>query len=149
MIGSATPWLARMSAAGVAAPSGAGTSTANGDYGEVRTVDELITPERDAALRRAALRHAAGMLHVSLVEWDAGEYFPDEAEEDRVREEVERIADELRARALIGTRRPCSVCGFPYLVRKDGAVGRHAGTDEAGFSTGERCAGVGRPPRSN
>lgn len=111
-------------------------------------MDELITPERGAGIRRAALRHAAGMIRVSLVEWDASEYFPDAAEEELLREEVERIADELRARALVGTRRPCSVCGFRYLVRTGGVVGRHHGVDEAGFSTGERCPGVGEPPRT-
>ena len=99
-------------------------------------------------LKRAALRHAAGMLYVELAGWDPDHYFPNEAERDLVHEEVQRIADELRARSLVGTRRPCSVCGFGYLVRQDGTVGRHVGTDEAGFSTGERCEGVGRPPRT-
>ncbi|MER7487990.1 hypothetical protein ABTY20_19190 [Streptomyces sp. NPDC126497] len=111
-------------------------------------VHELITPERHEVLKRAALRHAAGMLHVALTGWDPDHYFPDEAERDLVQEEVQKIADELRARAAVGARRPCSVCGFPYLVRKGGVLGRHVGTDAAGFSTGERCPGVGRPPRA-
>jgi hypothetical protein len=57
--------------------------------------------------------------------------------------------EEIKARAIVGTRRPCSVCGFRYLVRTGGVVGRHHGVDAAGFSTGERCPGVGKPPRTS
>lgn len=100
-------------------------------------------------LRRAAARHAGMILTTALrAGWDPDHYFPNEAERDLILEEVERIADELRARALVGTRRPCSVCGFRHLVRTGGVVGRHVGTDAAGFSTGEKCPGVGRSPRS-
>lgn len=111
-------------------------------------MDELITPERGKELRRAAAHHAGMILTTALrAGWDPDHYFPDEAERDLVLEEVERIAEEIKARALVGTRRPCSVCGFPYRVRKDGAVGRHNGVTPNGFASGERCPGVGRPPR--
>jgi hypothetical protein len=112
-------------------------------------MDELITPGRAKEIRRTAT-HQAGMILVTALRagWDPEHYFPDEAERDLVLEEVERIAGELLARALVGTRRPCSVCGFPYLVRKGGVIGHHVGTDAAGFSTGRWCDGVGEPPRT-
>jgi hypothetical protein len=113
--------------------------------------EPLIHPDRGAEIRRAAARHAAGMLMISLSEWDPQKYNPDsarnDAEEQLLRDEVERIANELRARALVGTRQPCSVCEFPHTVRADGTIRRHNGVTLAGFSTGTRCDGVGRPPR--
>ena len=41
---------------------------------------------------------------------------------------------------------PCSVCSRRTYVRRDGAIGYHAGTEknQAGFRT--QCAGVGQPP---
>lgn len=66
----------------------------------------LITPERAKEIRRAAARHAAGMLLVSLSEWAPREYAPNdarnEAEEELLREEVERISEELRVRSIAG-----------------------------------------------
>lgn len=113
-------------------------------------MDELITPERGKELRRAAAHHA-GMLIITALKagFDPEHYFPDEAERDLVLEEIERIGNEIKVRSVVGTRRPCSVCGFPYLVRKGGVIGRHVGVDPAGFSSGERCPGVGEPPRTN
>ncbi|MGY5634204.1 hypothetical protein ACW7N6_38330 [Streptomyces sp. UC1A3] len=116
-------------------------------------MDDLIPPERAKEIRRAALRHASGMLKVSLGEWDPQTYNPEsarnDAEEELLREAVEQIADELRARSLVGTYRACSVCGLSYLVRKGGVIGHHVGMDAAGFSTGERCDGAGQPPRAD
>lgn len=111
----------------------------------------LITPQRAKEIKRAAARHAAGMIHVSLVEWAPREYAEhdarNDAEEELLREEVERIADEIRARAFAGTTQRCGECGFPYRVKADGTVHRHTGVSPSGFSTGEPCRGVGRPPR--
>ncbi|MGR3875736.1 hypothetical protein ACUXZZ_45205 (plasmid) [Streptomyces graminifolii] len=111
----------------------------------------LIHPDRAKQIRRAAARHAAGMLMVSLSEWNPRKYNPDsarnDAEEELLREEVERIANELRARALVGSLQPCSVCGFPYTVRANGTIRRHNGVSPAGFSSGTDCDGVGEPPR--
>lgn len=61
----------------------------------------------------------------------------------------ERIGEEIKARAIVGTSRPCGSCGFPYVVRADGMMRFHHGVDAAGFSTGERCPGVGKPPRTS
>lgn len=114
--------------------------------------DELVTPERAKEIKRAAARHAAGMLLVSLGEWAPQQYAPhdarDDAEEELLRDEIERIAAELRARARVGTSQPCSYCNLPYRIKADGTVGHHFGMDRAGFSTGERCPGVGKPPRT-
>lgn len=117
------------------------------------TTNELITPQRAKEIRRAAARHAAGMILVSLVEWAPQEYAEhdarNDAEEALLREEVGCIADEIRARALVGTPQPCGSCGFPYTVRTDGTMHFHHGVTPAGFSSGERCPGVGEPPRAN
>ncbi|WNI31470.1 hypothetical protein [Streptomyces sp. ITFR-6] len=43
-------------------------------------------------------------------------------------------------------RGECPVCGLDYQLTKDGILGRHNGMTAAGFSTGERCLGVGEPP---
>ncbi|MGW7786009.1 hypothetical protein [Streptomyces tricolor] len=111
-------------------------------------MNKLITPERAKELRRAAARHAGGMILVSLVEWDPTEYFPNEAERDLVLEEVERIGNEIKARALVGTTQRCGECNLPYRVKADGTMHRHTGVTAAGFSTGEPCPGVGKPPAS-
>ncbi|MFD6553754.1 hypothetical protein [Streptomyces sp. NPDC058398] len=108
----------------------------------------LITPTRAKELRRAAARHAGGMILVSLVEWDPSEYFPNEGERDLVLDEVERIAHEIKARAIVGTSQPCGECGFPYRVKSDGTMHRHTGVSPSGFSTGKPCPGVGKPPRT-
>jgi hypothetical protein len=112
---------------------------------------ELITPERAKEIKRAAARHAAGMLTVSLTEWDPQKYNPElarnDAEEELLREEVEQIAAEIRARAIAGTTQRCAECGFPYRVKADGTMHRHTGVSSSGFSTGEPCPGVGKPPR--
>ncbi|MFB7592382.1 hypothetical protein [Streptomyces sp. NPDC056169] len=113
-------------------------------------MSDLIAPDRAAEIRRAAARHAAGMLHVSLTEWAPREYAPNDArtdaEEELLREEIGWIADELKARAVVGTRQPCAVCGLPYLVKANGLIGRHNGMDAAGFSTGRTCSGYNRRP---
>lgn len=112
---------------------------------------ELITPGRAKEIKRAAARHAAGMIFVSLGEWDPQRYNPEsarnDAEEELLREEVERIADEIRARAIAGTSQPCSYCGIPYRIKTDGTVHHHNGVAPNGFSSGEPCPGVGKPPR--
>ncbi|MFF1284370.1 hypothetical protein ACFVY4_26960 [Streptomyces sp. NPDC058299] len=112
---------------------------------------DLITPARAADIRRAAARHAAGMLLVSLGEWAPQQYAPhdarNDAEEELLREEVERIAAELRARSIVGTYQVCAGCGFSYRVITGGVLRYHHGIDPAGFSSGERCEGVGEPPR--
>lgn len=88
---------------------------------------------------------------VSLSEWAPQKFNPEsarnDAEEALLREEIERIADEIKARAIVGTPQPCGSCGFPYLVKTDGTMHFHHGVDAAGFSSGERCPGVGEPPR--
>lgn len=113
--------------------------------------DELITPDRAKEIKRAAARHAGGMLMVSLSEWEPRKYNPEsarsDAEEELLRDEVERIADELKARALVGTSQPCGYCNLSFRIKGDGTVGHHFGMDSAGFSSGERCPGVGKPPR--
>jgi hypothetical protein len=113
-------------------------------------MESLIHPARGEEIKRAAARHAAGMIFVSLGEWDPQRYNPEsarnDAEEELLREEVERIAAELRARAIVGTRQSCSVCGFPYQVIAGGVLRHHFGVTAAGFSSGERCDGAGEPP---
>ncbi|MFE1348167.1 hypothetical protein [Streptomyces sp. NPDC058757] len=103
-----------------------------------------------AEIRRAAAHHAAGMLNVALTEWPPrGHALGDtrsDAEEELLREEIAWIADELKARAVIGTRQPCAVCGLPYLVKANGFIGHHHGMDAAGFSTGRTCPGYNRRP---
>lgn len=112
---------------------------------------ELITPDRAKEIRRAALRHAGGMLMVSLSEWEPRKYNPDSArdaaEEEPLREEVERIADELKARAIVGTSQPCVECNRSFRIKADGTVGHHDGISFSGYASGERCPGVGKPPR--
>ncbi|MFE3123714.1 hypothetical protein ACFXHD_09865 [Streptomyces hydrogenans] len=111
---------------------------------------DLITPDRAAEIRRAAARHAAGMLNVSLTEWAPREYAPDDARTDAegelLREEISHIADELKVRAVIGTYQRCAACGMPRRVTAVGLIGHHPGTDEAGSFTGGACAGAGRRP---
>ena len=108
----------------------------------------LITPERAKEIRRAAARHAGMMILVSVGEWEPREYVRTDAERDLLIEEVERIGQEIKARALAGTSRPCSRCGFSYQVKSNGTLRRHVGVDPAGFSSGETCPGAGKPPRS-
>ncbi|WP_037616355.1 hypothetical protein [Streptomyces aureus] len=109
----------------------------------------LITPGRAADIRRAAHHHAAGMLMVSLGEWEPQKYNPEsasnDAEEELLREEVERIAGELRTRALVGTHANCGACDRPYTVKGDGTIRRHFGLTAAGFSTGNPCPGADKP----
>jgi hypothetical protein len=111
--------------------------------------DPLITPARAKELRRSATHHAAMILITALrAGWDPEHYFPNEAERDLVLEEVDRIAHEIKARAMVGTSQPCGECGFPYRVKSDGTMHRHTGVSPSGFSTGEPCPGVGKPPRT-
>ncbi|MFJ4837139.1 hypothetical protein [Streptomyces sp. NPDC088746] len=111
---------------------------------------ELIAPHRAAEIKRAAARHAAGMLKVSLNEWAPQEYASgdarNDAEEELLRDEIERIAADLRGRSLVGTRQPCIACNVTHKVKENGTVGHHHGMDAAGFSTGRTCPGYGRPP---
>ncbi|MFC7791317.1 hypothetical protein [Streptomyces cinereoruber] len=53
--------------------------------------------------------------------------------------------------AVPAPRRPrergeCAWCHIPYALTKSGRLTWHHGITEAGFSTGETCDGVGRPP---
>ncbi|NUS80746.1 MAG: hypothetical protein HOV70_31690 [Streptomyces sp.] len=111
-----------------------------------------ITPSRAKEIKRAAARHAAGMLMVSLSEWEPQKYNPesarDDAEEALVREEIERIADEIRLRAIVGTSQPCAECGIPYRIKTDGTLHHHNGVAPNGYSSGDPCPGVGKPPRN-
>ncbi|MFC8332797.1 hypothetical protein [Streptomyces olivaceus] len=43
------------------------------------------------------------------------------------------------------TRGECPACGLIFQLTKDGVLRRHHGMTPAGFSTGERCPGVGEP----
>lgn len=110
----------------------------------------LITPDRAQEIKRAAARHAAGMLTVSLTEWDPKKYNPESArnddEEQLLREEIERIAEELQGRARVGTRGNCAVCNLNYSIKGDGTIRRHFGMTLSGFSTGEPCPGADKPP---
>lgn len=109
---------------------------------------KLITPERGKELRRAAAHHAGMILTTALrAGWDPEHYFPNEAERDLVLEEVERIANEIKLRAIVGTSQRCGTCNFPYRVKGDGTMHRHTGVSPSGFSTGQPCPGVGKPPR--
>jgi len=108
----------------------------------------LIHPDRAKQLRRGAAHHAAMIILTALkAGFDPEHYFPDDAERDLVLEEIERIGEEIKARAIIGTLQPCSVCHIPYTVRADGMIRRHNGISAAGFSSGTDCDGVGEPPR--
>lgn len=108
---------------------------------------QLISPTRAKELRRSATHHAAMILITALrAGWDPEHYFPDQAERDLVLEEVERIAYEIKARALVGTSQRCPVCNFPYRVKANGTMHRHTGVSPSGFSTGKPCPGVGKPP---
>jgi len=49
-------------------------------------------------------------------------------------------------RAANGGQGTCSVCGLAYRLRPRGGLWRHYGITAAGFSTGEPCPGVGKPP---
>lgn len=113
-------------------------------------MDALITPQRAAEIRRAAIRHAGRMILVSIGEWEPRKYAAADArtadEADLLIDEVEKIANEILGRLIVGTRQPCSKCGFSYRVKQNGRVGHHHGVDAAGFSTGRPCPGVGRPP---
>ncbi|MGX1254126.1 hypothetical protein RKD48_006637 [Streptomyces ambofaciens] len=112
---------------------------------------ELISPERAKEIKRAAARHAGMMILVSVGEWEPQKYAPhdarNDAEQELLIEEVERIGNEIKARALVGTSQWCSYCNLPFRVKADGTVGHHLGMDRSGFSSGERCPGVGKPPR--
>lgn len=108
----------------------------------------LIHPDRAKELRRGAAHHAAMIILTALkAGFDPDHYFPDDAERDLVLEEIERIGEEIKARAIVGTHQRCSVCGFPYKVITGGVLGRHYGVTLAGFSSGVRCDGVHKPPR--
>ncbi|MBE4761707.1 hypothetical protein [Streptomyces caniscabiei] len=109
---------------------------------------ELITPSRGKELRRSAAHHAGMILITALrAGWDPEHYFPNEAERDLVLEEVERIGQELKARALVGTSQPCAECGRPFRIKADGTVGHHDGIAPNGYASGRPCPGVGHPPR--
>ncbi|SDM76697.1 hypothetical protein [Streptomyces wuyuanensis] len=43
-------------------------------------------------------------------------------------------------------RGECPSCGLSYALKADGTMRRHHGMTLAGFSTGEPCPGVGKPP---
>ena len=113
--------------------------------------EALIAPARAAEIRRAAIHHAGRMILVSVGEWAPREWAPNdartEAEADLLIEEVESIAHEILARLIAGTYQPCAKCGLDYRVKQNGRMGHHHGMDQAGFSTGRSCPGVGRPPR--
>ncbi|GAA3852078.1 hypothetical protein GCM10023084_02840 [Streptomyces lacrimifluminis] len=107
----------------------------------------LITPGRAKELRRSAAHHAAMILITARRSgWDPEHYFPDEAERDLVFDEVDRIAEEIKLRAIVGTTQRCPECNFPYRVKADGTMHRHTGCSPSGFSTGRPCPGVGKPP---
>jgi len=110
--------------------------------------ETLITPARAKELRRSAAHHA-GMLIITALKagFDPDHYFPDDAERDLVLEEIGRIGEEIKRRAIVGTSQPCGYCNFPYRIKADGTVHHHNGVDSAGFSSGEPCPGVGKPPR--
>lgn len=108
--------------------------------------DPLITPERAKEIKREAVRHASKILAVALGEWDAREYVRSDAEEELLKDEVQRISDELRRQSIVGTYQPCPECGLLYRVKADLTMHRHHGMDPAGFSTGEPCPGVGLTP---
>lgn len=107
----------------------------------------LITPRRGKELRRAAAHHA-GMIIITALRagFDPDHYFPDEAERELVLDEIERIGNEIKARAIAGTTQRCGECGFPCRVKANGTMHRHTGVSPSGFSTGEPCPGVGKPP---
>lgn len=109
----------------------------------------LITPARAKELRREAHRHAAGILRNALTSWDPDHYFPDEAERDLVTEEVDAISRRLAALAIVGTYQPCAECGIPYRIKANGTVHHHNGIAPNGYSSGDPCPGVGKPPRSH
>ncbi|MEV8353163.1 hypothetical protein ACFVTT_23405 [Streptomyces niveus] len=115
--------------------------------------DQLVTPARAKEIKRAAARHAAGMIWISLSEWAPQQFAAadarNDAEEEVLREEVERIALEIRGRAFVGTSQPCSECGIPHRIKANGTLHHHNGMDRAGFSTGQPCLGVGKPPRNS
>ncbi|MFJ7592479.1 hypothetical protein ACIQZO_34940 [Streptomyces sp. NPDC097617] len=43
-------------------------------------------------------------------------------------------------------RGECPVCNMTYHLTSSGKVGRHNGITLSGFSTGQRCPGIGRAP---
>lgn len=114
--------------------------------------DPLITPDRAREIKRAAARHAAGMIAVSLGEWAPQEYAPHDArndtEEQLLRDEVQRIADDISLRAIVGTSQPCEYCGISYRIKANGTVHHHNGIAPNGYSSNEPCPGVGKPPRT-
>lgn len=111
---------------------------------------ELVTPDRAKEIRRAAARHAGMMILVSVGEWEPQKYAPhdarNDAEQELLIEEVERIAYEIKARALVGTSQRCPECNFPYRVKADGTMHHHNGIAPNGYASGEPCPGVGEPP---
>ncbi|MDH6189195.1 hypothetical protein EES44_24635 [Streptomyces sp. ADI96-15] len=51
-----------------------------------------------------------------------------------------------RTAAPAKPRGDCQRCGLSYALTKDGKLGRHHGITQSGFSTGQRCPGVGLAP---
>jgi hypothetical protein len=109
----------------------------------------LITPDRAKELRRSAAHHAAMIIITARrAGWDPDNYFSDEVERDLIFEEVDRIAQEIKLRAIVGTSQPCAECGRTFRVKADGTVHHHEGVSVIGYASGERCPGAGRPPRT-
>lgn len=44
-------------------------------------------------------------------------------------------------------RAECRICGRDSAINSDEEIRTHNGMDKAGFSTGRRCPGSGRPPK--
>ena len=112
---------------------------------------ELITPERAKEIRRAAARHAGMMIRIANGEWDPQKYNPDsardDAEEELLKEEVEKIAVEIMSRALVGTSQLCSECGRPFLVKKNGKIHYHEALYPVGAGEDSSCPGFDEYPR--
>lgn len=111
----------------------------------------LITPERGKEIRLAAARHAGMMIAIANGEWDPQRFNPDsarnDAEEELLKEEVEKIAVEIMSRGLVGTSHPCSECARMFLVKKNGKIHHHDAMYPVGPGEDPGCPGVNKYPR--